>query len=273
MAGFKHFFVEAPTVGQRLRVRGIGIRETMRPTLVHRPQGSPDHLLMLFHDPVQLWQAGGMGDHPPRSLIIWPPGARQHYGNPRRRWRHSWLHCAGQLPQQLLRQLKLPTARAVGIAAEGEVERGLRDLHDEIALRSRPDPAILLLLCEALFRRCARAMQTDPPAIPESFLELRRRLDQEPERRWTLADMARIVALSPPRLSAVFKQHFRVAPKEYLIRQRLLRADELLRDVERSIGSIAASVGYEDIYHFSKLYKKHYGRSPSESRKAMTGAA
>ena len=34
-----------------------------------------------------------------------------------------------------------------------------------------------------------------------------------------------------------------------------------------SIAEIAERVGYEDAYHFSKLFKKAYGVSPSKMRK------
>ena len=36
-----------------------------------------------------------------------------------------------------------------------------------------------------------------------------------------------------------------------------------------SIGEIAERVGYEDAYHFSKLFKKTYGVSPSKMRKEV----
>ena len=33
-----------------------------------------------------------------------------------------------------------------------------------------------------------------------------------------------------------------------------------------SIQEVAAQVGYDDAYHFSKLFKKRYGISPSQAR-------
>ena len=50
---------------------------------------------------------------------------------------------------------------------------------------------------------------------------------------------------------------------------RLERARELLEENSHdSIQEIAAQVGYDDAYHFSKLFKKKYGCSPSKIRKA-----
>ena len=43
---------------------------------------------------------------------------------------------------------------------------------------------------------------------------------------------------------------------------------ELLeKGYQGSIQEVAALVGYDDAYHFSKLFKKRYGISPSQIRK------
>ena len=43
--------------------------------------------------------------------------------------------------------------------------------------------------------------------------------------------------------------------------------DILEKDTDSSIKEVALSVGYDDAYHFSKLFKKKYGVSPSEVKK------
>ena len=46
------------------------------------------------------------------------------------------------------------------------------------------------------------------------------------------------------------------------------KAKEMLEENRGSIRAIAAQVGYDDVYHFSKLFKKYYGVSPLYYRKA-----
>ena len=36
-----------------------------------------------------------------------------------------------------------------------------------------------------------------------------------------------------------------------------------------SIQEVAAEVGYDDVYHFSKLFKKRFGMPPSKIRKLL----
>ena len=50
---------------------------------------------------------------------------------------------------------------------------------------------------------------------------------------------------------------------DYLISLRMQKARELLdENPEQSIQAVAMAVGYEDAYHFSKLFKKYFGLSP-----------
>ena len=86
----------------------------------------------------------------------------------------------------------------------------------------------------------------------------------------SLDQIARNMYLSPVYISKIFKEETGDSPINYLIKIRLEKArDILLQGNERSIKNIANSVGYEDVYHFSKLFKKYYGISPLHYKKAM----
>lgn len=70
--------------------------------------------------------------------------------------------------------------------------------------------------------------------------------------------------LSPFYISKIFKSETGDTPIRHLINIRLEKAYELLKKGEvSSIQEAAASVGYDDAYHFSKLFKKKYGIPPS----------
>jgi AraC-like DNA-binding protein len=69
--------------------------------------------------------------------------------------------------------------------------------------------------------------------------------------------------LSPAYISKLFKEETGESPINYLIKVRLSKAEEYLKDSNFSIKEIAHAVGYEDAYHFSKLFKKYYGYPPS----------
>ena len=66
-------------------------------------------------------------------------------------------------------------------------------------------------------------------------------------------------------ISKIFKSETGSTPIRYLINIRLEKAKELLENGwNGSIQEVAQQVGYDDAYHFSKLFKKHFGVSPSQ---------
>jgi len=84
----------------------------------------------------------------------------------------------------------------------------------------------------------------------------------------SLDHIAENMYLSPFYISKIFKSETGVTPIRYLINIRLENAREILENgYEGSIQEVAAMVGYDDAYHFSKLFKKHHGITPSQARK------
>ena len=80
----------------------------------------------------------------------------------------------------------------------------------------------------------------------------------------SLDRIAKNMYVSPVYISKIFKEETGDSPINYLIKIRLAKAEEMLKESTLSIKAIAQNVGYSDAYHFSKLFKKHYGISPSQ---------
>lgn len=88
-------------------------------------------------------------------------------------------------------------------------------------------------------------------------------LNENYENKISLEQIAHNIYLSPVYISKIFKEETGESPINYLIKIRLEKAkDILLNSDSGSIKSIANQVGYDDVYHFSKLFKKYYGYSP-----------
>jgi two-component system response regulator YesN len=86
----------------------------------------------------------------------------------------------------------------------------------------------------------------------------------------TLEKVSSVVYLNPVYFSQLFKQKTGGGFKEYVTGLRLERAMELLRDSELKIGEIAEKVGYPDVRHFSQIFRKKAGCTPSEYRQNTT---
>lgn len=92
------------------------------------------------------------------------------------------------------------------------------------------------------------------------------------EEKISLDQIASNMYLSPFYVSRIFKAETGNTPIHYLIEVRLTKAYRLLEEEpEWSIQEVAAKVGYDDAYHFSKLFKKKYGIAPSAVRRGERG--
>lgn len=67
-------------------------------------------------------------------------------------------------------------------------------------------------------------------------------------------------------ISYLFKQIAGIGISEYITRQRIDRANELLRSTSDSVAEIATKAGFDTVQYFSYVYKKTMGRTPSEYR-------
>ncbi|SFB54003.1 two-component system, response regulator YesN [Cohnella sp. OV330] len=88
-----------------------------------------------------------------------------------------------------------------------------------------------------------------------------------------LEKVASIVYLNPVYFSQLFKQKAGTGFKEYVTNLRISRAMELLGGSELKIGDIAERVGYPDVRHFSQVFRKKAGCTPSEYRQEVKGGA
>ena len=81
----------------------------------------------------------------------------------------------------------------------------------------------------------------------------------------TLAAVARSIATSNRQLQRVFGERHTSFRRE-LQRVRMARAAELLREDAMPVGAVARAVGYRQPAQFSKAFRRHHGRAPSELR-------
>lgn len=85
-------------------------------------------------------------------------------------------------------------------------------------------------------------------------------------REISIQKMARSYHVNPSYLCRTFTEEFGCSPKKYMLELRLKMAKELLENYDYPINYIAKSVGYEDPYHFSRLFRKHTGVTPTQYR-------
>jgi AraC-like DNA-binding protein len=139
-------------------------------------------------------------------------------------------------------------------------------LHEQVAESLEAEVLALTLLRRALNARSSHA--------PGATLGRQKLVDRaklvlasDLMRRWTLAEIAGELRVSPVYLTQLFQQVEGLPLYQYQLRLRLARALDLLARHD-DLTTLALDLGFSSHSHFSAAFRRLYGRSPSEFRQS-----
>jgi AraC-like DNA-binding protein len=92
-------------------------------------------------------------------------------------------------------------------------------------------------------------------------------LNSDIAKRWTVQWLAKTVGLSRPVFARRFLAALGVSPMCYLTSRRMQVAAALLFSSDAGLADIAARVGYESEFAFSRAFKRHYHVAPGQYRR------
>ena len=81
-----------------------------------------------------------------------------------------------------------------------------------------------------------------------------------------IEDICRVIGSNPSTLNFKFRRELNTSVGQYIISQRLQKAQRLLLGTSYTVEEIARRCGFENVYCFSSTFKKKLGRSPSQYR-------
>ncbi len=84
-----------------------------------------------------------------------------------------------------------------------------------------------------------------------------------------LKTLAKVACMNKAYFLREFKKYFGVTPYQYIIRQRLKAARQMLETIRCTITEICFAVGYRDLVSFCKLFKKSFNVTPEQYQKSF----
>ena len=117
------------------------------------------------------------------------------------------------------------------------------------------------------------AEDTEPDGSAGSFIvkNALEYIEQHYTEKFTLTELADKMYVSQWHLSKLLNKHTKKSFSELLNETRVRQAKRLLKDPSLRVGDVAEMVGFLDIAHFSRVFKKYTNMSANEYRNKKIG--
>jgi AraC-like DNA-binding protein len=111
------------------------------------------------------------------------------------------------------------------------------------------------------------------PGAPQAIRRAVSAIHDEPERSFSVADLAGIAGMSVRSLQEGFRRHLGCAPMAYLQQVRLGKVHETLQRADPTrvtVATVAHRWGFAHLGRFASVYRTRFGESPSETLRSST---
>lgn len=189
-------------------------------------------------------------------------------------WEEFWVGFKGPYADYLMQQACFqPDSPLIQIGFNSELLHILTHLVD--AVRFSPETSGPLLSCLtiqvlALVYASAVLMDSDQNRRHQLIQQARFRMHEYAERELDLPQLAGDLNMGYVWFRREFKRIVGTSPGQYHLNLRIRRAGQLLRETRLPVGQIAAQLGFESDFHFSRIFKQKVGLAPSQYRKSTS---
>lgn len=203
------------------------------------------------------------------QLIIFPPNTPFTYTNPNKsKIEYLWLNFSGTNAENLIKSVYLETGVPMGVSVPKYVFEAFETLYAEYNERTPFfDTAITYKLMHimVLFGRARfnnNKGNVDIAALTTSLTYINDNFSEE----ISTEKLAEMEHLSTSHFRRLFKSKTGMTPTQYITTIRLKHAEMLLLKTDMNIKQIAETVGFDNQLYFSKVFSKHFGKSPKNFR-------
>ncbi|MDO5055487.1 arabinose operon transcriptional regulator AraC [Pasteurella oralis] len=210
----------------------------------------------------------------PGQLLLFAPNAMQHYYrySESQYWHYKWIYFYPHPKwgkwlnwvnsEQNIGRIMIKEHRYLQ-----EISQIFSKIEQELKYGSSFKEDIATSLLEYLLIKCISAEKIAiDHAMDSRILKVCDFISEDLAKNLSIDLLAERVYLSPSRLSHLFKQSLGISLVQWRELQRVSEAKKLLYFSDIPISTLAKSLGYDDPFYFSKVFKRHTRLSPSQFR-------
>jgi len=177
---------------------------------------------------------------------------------------------AGRRGRELIDDCGPPLGGIVRLPAPGPLQQLFDELIDD-GLQAGPlAPRLCAALLEYLFLKIADSHLPWEPAETPAFVtwqRCRQHVEREFLRLKSVGQIARECHVAQAYLCRLFQRYARQSPYQFLLRLKMNYAAGRLHEPGVLVKQVAAELGFDDPFHFSRAFKRVLGVSPEAFRR------
>lgn len=240
-----------------------------------RPKGRKDyHILYIVKGTCYVYEKGKEIKAQAGSVITYLPGEAQKYTFfPDEKSISYYVHFTGENADNILKELGICKRRVLSIGISSTISSLFDKLITEFQLKrvfyEYYCQGILFNIMAAIARKTSDQTNDIRHETNTRMNEIRKLMHSHFDITKSIDEYAKLCNLSESRFSHIFKEEFGVSPKHYMIKVKIQKAKDLIKDTDLSIFQVAQMVGIDNQNYFSRLFKKHTGLSPNQYRNRL----
>ena len=207
----------------------------------------------------------------PGQIWICPAVELQHYGLHAKQWEIMWFSLQPGNEWSAVEACGNTLREARSISA---LKTAASAILDE-AKTDRPDAARAIdlnahLIALHLQRELEMEGDSQGKQILDKLNHLFNRVEETPSHNWSVDELLKHSKLHvcPVHFNRLCQEHLGQPPMQIVKKKRLERTKDLLVHTDYSLENISGLVNYQSSFSLSKAFKKQFGVSPAQYRKA-----
>jgi AraC-like DNA-binding protein len=266
-------------LGAGLHIKCLGWYPKAHLHGISRPHGL-DECILIFCTKGKGWaEIDGRRVSVAAGEVLFIPANKSHaYGaDVNDPWSIHWAHLAGTATASYASQMPAHEyVLSITPADAKEIARMFRESY-RLASTGLSERTLLLVshilryVLGLLFFQTGRSLGGASRAIVHDLTKSIEFMRANVARSITLQELSRHAGLSPTRYSTLFRKQTGSSPVEHHIRLRMQAACYVLDTTALSVKEVAAKLGYDDPYYFSRIFQKTLGYSPLAYRQSVKG--
>lgn len=193
------------------------------------------------------------------AYILHPCTFHHYYSNHNDPWVKVWFNCMGNLVGHLLGDYQLGFNCYVRDLNQSDCLMQIQKLLEKEPTHNKTDLALLLHRHIGNFSEKLNGQLMER----SSALAMKTYIDQNLSAPLNINEVADQAHLSPSRANHLFKEEYNVTPYHYYLSRKLEISQNLLRSTSLTIQEISDLLGFPDYRHFSSLFKRWTGVTPT----------